>query len=194
QGRISSMGPPSHCAQPTIYRERATYHETRGWTAEPEDSTCNLLRPAEPTDGNVFQHLIKGVCLCGHHLVQHRSIDDAWAYGIDENASCGVVECRAFGEPKYAMLRGLVCSSFATGHQSSARRAVYDGAAPLREHLPQFALHATPHAAKIDRNHAVKVFSRSIGGFYGTFWTPALLQAASSLPNIATVRSTKLST
>jgi hypothetical protein len=36
----------------------------------------------------------------------------------------------------------------------------------LREHLPQLALHATPHAAKIDGNHAVKVFSRSIGGFH----------------------------
>jgi hypothetical protein len=43
----------------------------------------------------------------------------------------------------------------------------------LREHLPQLALHATPHAAKIDGNHAVKVFSRSIGGFHRTFWTPA---------------------
>src|SRR6516164_9416956 len=150
---------------PAVHRECVTYHKTCGGTAKPKNGACNLLRAAEPTDGYVLQHLVKGVCLCGHHLVQHRSVDDAWAYGIDANASCGVVECCAFGEPKHAMLRGLVCSPFGTGHQSSDRRAVDDGAAPLREHLPQLALHATPHAAKIDGNHAVKVFSRSIGGF-----------------------------
>jgi hypothetical protein len=55
---------------------------------------------------------------------------------------------------------------FGTGHQSSDRRAVNDGATPLLEHLPQLELHATPHAAKIDGNHAVKVFSGGIGSFH----------------------------
>src|ERR1700741_4301213 len=99
---------PSAYRIPVVYRECVTDHETRGWTAEPKNGACNLLRAAEPTDGDVFQHLIKGVRLSRHHLVQHRSMDDTWAYGIDANASCGVVECCALGEPKHAMLRGLV--------------------------------------------------------------------------------------
>jgi hypothetical protein len=36
----------------------------------------------------------------------------------------------------------------------------------LLEHLPQFELHATPHTAKIDRNHTVEVFSGRIGSLH----------------------------
>jgi hypothetical protein len=53
----------------------------------------------------------------------------ARAYGVDANASCGIVESRAFGEPEHAMLGSLTCSALGTGHQPSARAYTINHAA-----------------------------------------------------------------
>src|SRR5216683_3894600 len=91
-------------------------------------------------------------------------MDDTRTYRVDANASCGVVERRAFCEPQHAVLRGLVCSAFGAGDQSADRRAVDDCTTTLLEHLAKLELHATPHSAQIDRNHPVKVFPCRFGG------------------------------
>src|SRR5882757_4437151 len=108
-----------------------TDHKTCGGAAKPKNRTCNLLGATKPADGHVFQHRVKGVSLSGHHLVEHRRMDDARAYGIDTDAPRGVVQSRARGEPKHPVLGGLICSALGTAHQSSDRGAVDDGAAAL---------------------------------------------------------------
>src|SRR5258707_12185407 len=139
---------------PAIYRECVTDHEACGRAAKPENRICNLLGATKATDGDVFQHRVKGISLSGHHLVEHRRMDDARTSGIDTNAPCGIVQSRAFGEPKHAVLGGLVCPALGTAHQSSNGGAVDDSATSLLEHLAEFELHATPHTAKIYRHHA----------------------------------------
>src|SRR5215831_10260405 len=90
---------------------------------------------------------------------------EARTYGIDANATCGIVQSRALGEPNHAVLGGLVCSAFGAPHQSANRRAVDDRATSLLAHLAQLKLHATPHATEVDGHHTVKVFPGSISGF-----------------------------
>jgi hypothetical protein len=41
---------------------------------------------------------------------------------------------------------------------------VDDRAAALTFHLPQFVLHATPHAPQVDSDHAVPVPAGAVGG------------------------------
>src|ERR1700730_14242166 len=89
---------------PAIYHECVTDHEACCGTAKPKHSACNLLGATEAADGYVFQHRVEGVSLRGHHPVEHRSMDDARAYGIDANAPCGIVESCALGEPEHAVL------------------------------------------------------------------------------------------
>src|SRR5229473_8618991 len=152
---------------PAIYRECMTDHEACCGAAKPENGARNFLGATKPTNGHVFQHRVEGVSLSGHHLVEHPGVDDARTYRIDTNALCGIVQGRAFGEPEHAVLGGLVCPAFGT--------AVDDSTAPLLEHLPQLELHATPHTAKIDRNHAIKVFSGSIGGFHSNILNASIV-------------------
>src|SRR5438094_2881791 len=48
--------------------------------------------------------------------------------------------------------------------QGADRRVVDDRAAALAFHLPQFVLHAAPHAAQVDPDHAVPVVTGAVGG------------------------------
>src|SRR6266568_3058712 len=112
-GLVSTYGIPA------IDRECVTDHEACGGTAKPKNRICNLLGATKATDGYVFQHRIKRVSLSGHHLVEHRGMDDARTYCIDTNAPCGIVQSRAFGESKHAVFGGLVCSALGTAYQSS---------------------------------------------------------------------------
>src|SRR5882724_12249577 len=112
-----------------IDRERMTNHETGGGATEPEHSACNLLGATEPADRHVLQHRVEGIRLSGHHLVEHRRMDDTWAHGINANAPGCVIQCGAFGQPKHAVFGGLVCSAFGATHQSSDRGTVDDSAA-----------------------------------------------------------------
>src|SRR5438034_5727861 len=174
--------PSSAYGVPAIYRECVTDHKACGGAAKPENGTCNLLGATKPTNGHVFQHRVEGVSLSRHHLVEHPGVDDARTYRIDTNAPCGIVQGRAFGEPEHAVLGGLVCSTFGTGHQSSNRRAVDDGAISLLEHLAMLDLHAPHHTAQIDRNHAVKVFSGSIGCFHSNILDAGIVVGRIELP------------
>ena len=60
----------------------------------------------------------------------------------------------------------MVCCSAGDADQAADRRAVDDGAASLLAHLAQLVLHAAPHAAEIDRIHAIEFFAARIRSFH----------------------------
>src|SRR5215213_2989653 len=151
---------------PAIYRECVTDHEACRGAAKPKNSISNLLGAAKPANGDVFQHRIEGVSLTsGDHLVRHRRMDETRTYGIDANAPRGIFQSRALGEPKHAVLGGVVCSASGSAHESSQGRAVDDRATSLLAHLTQLELHAAPYTTEIDGHHPVVIFPGSIGGF-----------------------------
>src|SRR5215216_2837255 len=51
--------------------------------------------------------------------------------------------------------------------QAANGRAVHDGSAALLAHLAQLVLHAVPHAAEIDRDHAIEFFAAGVSSFNG---------------------------
>jgi hypothetical protein len=68
------------------------------------------------------------------------------------------------GEPKDAVLGGVVDPAFGASHKSPERRAIHDRAASLFAHLLQFELHATPFAAENDSHDAVVILTGGVGG------------------------------
>jgi hypothetical protein len=94
------------------YRECVADHQACGGAAKPNNSISNLVRATKSANGYVFQHRVKGVSLtCGHNLVGHRRMNDAWTDGIDTNPLCGIFQSCAFGETDYSMLGGVICST-----------------------------------------------------------------------------------
>src|SRR5207302_6430994 len=93
-----------------------------------------------------------------HHLVGHRRLDEARTHGIYANAPCGIFQSRAFGEPKYSVLGGVIRSTPSAAHEPSKRRTVDDRATSLLAHLAQLELHASPDTTEIDGHHSVIVF------------------------------------
>jgi hypothetical protein len=92
------------------------------------------------------------------------------------------------------MLRGVVGSTTRQADQSAQRGTIDDGTTALRAHLPQFVLHAGPDAAKVDGVHPIEDIDRFVSRITWGTWMPALLNAMSSRPNVATARSSRRAT
>src|SRR6266536_6188234 len=118
-------------------------------------------------------------------------VDQARIHRIYADAALDVFERGCPCQADHPVLGGDVRSDAGVAGQRADRGVVDDRAAALTFHLPQFVLHATPHAPQVDPDHAVPVFRGCCrrSERYGPM-TPALLNAASSRPNSSTVLST----
>src|SRR5438874_1932700 len=95
-------------------------------------------------------------------IVTRHSLDHARTDGVNANAMRCIFEGSALCESDHSMLCGMVGPAPSTADKTSKRRAIDDGSASLLAHLLQLELHATPHAAEIDRHHPVVIVTGRI--------------------------------
>lgn len=63
----------------------------------PENRISDLLRPTKATDGYIFHHRVERLSLTGgHHLSDHRRMDDARTDRVDADALRSTFESSAF--------------------------------------------------------------------------------------------------
>jgi hypothetical protein len=133
-----------------VHRNGLAGYVACGVTAKPQNSICNLFGAANASHRDALLHRLEGLRpdrprpsgpTSGFGLDR--------TYGTDANASAGVFESRALGEPDYSVRGGVICSSLGASQKSPERRAMDEGAASLLAHLLQFKFHATPYSAQI---------------------------------------------
>src|SRR5215208_6099667 len=167
-----------------------TEHEAGCRAAEPKHGRGDLVRASQPADRLIGLGLGHVELAPGDHAFDHRGLDSSRADRVDADAAGSVLEGRALGEADDAVFGGVVGGAARESDQAAERGAVDDGAAALRAHRPQLVFHARPDAAQVDRVDAVEGLGRFVGGA----WMPALLNAKSSRPKLATLRSTSAAT
>src|SRR5215211_2944785 len=65
----------------------------------------DLLRSTHTADRLIAQELLHGIRI---DFIAHWRIDHAWAYGVDANSSCSVVQGGALGQADHAVLACVI--------------------------------------------------------------------------------------
>src|SRR5690349_19072646 len=94
------------------------------------------------------------VILCGEGC--HRGVDHSRADRVDTDAICSIVETRTPRQTDHRVLARRISAATSGALQAADRRTIDNGTTALRQHLAKFALHAVPHAAQVDADHAFK--------------------------------------
>src|SRR5947209_9738058 len=154
--------PPSACRIAAIHEERVTDHKASTRATEPEDGCGNLLWFAEAPDWFVLHHFVQDFGITADHRLHHWRLDRAWANRVDADATSGVFEGGRLGQAEHAVLgRGIGRQSW-VADDAADRRAIDDRAAALLKHLAQLVLYAAPHAAQVDRHHAIPLVAADV--------------------------------
>ena len=154
----------AHHRHPAVDGEGVADHVARPRTAKPQHGRGDLLGPARAADGNVLRDLVVRLLVPADDIAGDLRIDQA---GIDRVHADAVLDVFQSGRPRqadHAVLGGDVGADAGVAGQRADRGVVDDRAAALAFHLPQFVLHAAPHAAQVDPDHAVPVFAGAVGG------------------------------
>lgn len=125
----------SLCGKSAVDNERMTNHEACCWTAQPKNGGGDFLWPAKPPDRQIAQEVFPGDRLRGYHIRNHWRLDSSRAHGIDANASSGIFERSALGQPEHAVLGCMVDGSAGDADQAANGRAVDNRPAALLAHL-----------------------------------------------------------
>ena len=153
-----------HHRHPAIDGEGVADHVARAGAAEPEHGRGDLLGPARAADGDVLRDLGVRLLVPADDVAGDLRVDQA---GIDRVHADAVLDVFQAGRPRqadHAVLRGDVGADAGIAGQRTDRRVVDDRAAALAFHLPQFVLHAAPHAAQVDPDDAVPFLAGAVGG------------------------------
>src|SRR5215203_5660704 len=181
---------PSVRGETAVDRQADTDHEARAGAAQPQHRRGDLLGSAEAANRLLFHDLGYRVRLAFEHVGDHRGVDRAGADRVDADAARRVLDTCALGHADHGVLGPVIGCALRKADETTQRRAVDDGAAPLLAHYAQLVLHAGPNAPLIDRSDALEMLDRLVGGIRRRTWMPALLNAMSSRPYSAATRST----
>lgn len=98
---------------------------------QPYNRRGDLLGPTRSPHRFLRNHRLPSLSGRTTESIHHRRVDDPRAHGVDTDVRLRVVESRRLGQTNHAVLRGDVGPAPFETSNPSARRGVYDGAAPL---------------------------------------------------------------
>src|SRR5262249_15187344 len=141
-----------------------TNNVARARTAEPQHRCGDLLGLACATDRNVLRDVFIGLLVTVDDIAGDLRIDQSGIHRVHADSFSDVFQSGRPRQAHHAMLRSYIGGDSRVAGQCADRRIIDDGAAALTFHVPEFVLHATPHAAQIDSDYTVPVFTRAVCG------------------------------
>src|SRR5438270_6409306 len=149
---------------PTVHREGVADDVARAWTAQPQHDRGDLFGPSRAANGDVLRDLAVRLLVPGDDVARHLRVDQPGVHGVDPDAPLDVFQSRRPRQADHAVLGGDVGADPGVAGQRADRGVVDDRAASLALHLPQLVLHAAPHAAQVDPDHAIPLVAGTVGG------------------------------
>jgi hypothetical protein len=167
-----------------------TQHEARCWAAKPDHGRGDFFRLTEASDRFLRHHPPDDfwiVILCDEGC--HRRVDHSREDCVDADAPSGLVESRTPRQTDHRVFARSESVASSGTLQAADRRTIDNGTTALRHHLAKFALHAVPHAAQVDVDHALEFIvagfqkCRSLGIHAG------IVEGCVEPPKVPTARS-----
>src|ERR1700682_2459609 len=129
---------------PSIHWDRGTRHVGRTCRSDKGDHMSDLLWCCETFDWHGRDER-RFIFTCVGEACEHTRICSARSHHIHAHTGARDFKCSGLGQPFHRMFASYINGCAGSAEASIGGRDIDDAPAPLRQHRPQFVLHAQQH-------------------------------------------------